>query len=284
MTGRRGFTLIEVVLALGLIMLLVGSLGVFVNQVSETRVDLRARSEQESSITIVFDALDGATSTCLALAGDGMPGFKGDAMSVEVSFDATTVQRALGNSPEMVLVPEDRLTLRFQPSSGVLSIARDGDRPRDLASRCFAVRFRYHDGNRWLAEWDSIRMDGLPHAMECSIWFDPWPDETVPEWFPDGYGEEDLDFEFPVDDYEGSSEEPMTLDQLFDSFGDDDSAGGFLDLEDDLPATDRRRIFAIPDADQPDESAFFEEPFFQDTLEGDWDDLPDDELEEVGDA
>ena len=61
MTGRRGFTLIEVLLALGLIMLLVGSLGIFVNQVSETRVDLRTRSEQESSITIVFDALDGAT-------------------------------------------------------------------------------------------------------------------------------------------------------------------------------------------------------------------------------
>ncbi|MCH2143635.1 MAG: type II secretion system protein GspJ [Phycisphaerales bacterium] len=283
MTGRRGFTLIEVLLALGLIMLLVGSLGIFVNQVSETRVDLRTRSEQESSITIVFDALDGATGTCIALAGDGMPGFRGDAMSVEISFDSTTVQRALGDSSELVLVPEDRVQIRFEPSSGVLSIARDGDRPRDLAVRCFAVRFRFHDGNNWLEEWDSIAMGGLPHALECSVWYAPWPDETVPEWFPEGYDEEGADFEIMFDDSEDFPEEPMSLDQLFDSFG-EDPADGFLDIDDDLPDTDRRRIFAIPDAEQPDESTFFEEPLFQESLDGDWGEPFDDDFEEVDDA
>ena len=34
-------------------------------------------------------------------------------------------------------------------------------------------------------------------------------------------------------------------------------------VNDDLPQPDRRRVFAIPDAEQPDESSFFEEPLFQ---------------------
>jgi prepilin-type N-terminal cleavage/methylation domain-containing protein len=280
---RSGFTLIEVLLALGLVALLVAALGVFVNQVSDNRVDIRAYSERESMVTSMFDALDAAVGTCIARAGDGSSGFSGDAFSVGIAFDAATVQRALETTPERVLLPGGRLDVAFSPGPGTLSVTRDRGPGRDLGPRCFAVRFRYHDGSRWQDEWDSIRMGRLPHALECSIWFDPWSDETIPEWFPEGYDElpDDEGFGDELDDFgsfdEFESSRPVDLDELLETFGSDEAGGSVLD--DGSPEPDRRRIFAIPDAEQPDEDTFFEG-----SLLPEFDDFMTPDPEEVEDA
>ena len=105
----------------------------------------------------------------------------------------------------------------------------------------------------WLEAWDSIINGGLPHAVECSIWFKPWPDEELPEWMP-LETEDDAALEYD------EMSESMPVERAFEEFGSTEANG----LEAELPEPDRRRIFAVLDADQPDEDAFFEESPFGD--------------------
>jgi type II secretory pathway pseudopilin PulG len=259
MNGRRGFTLIEVLVALGITMVLVGSLSLFVSQVSGTRTRVRDRSMREAAATTVLDAIDDALATCIARRSDGTSGITGDEGSIRIAFDTATVQRAFGESPEQVLSPGDLLTIEFSAGSGGFSLARDGDPLRELDPRFFATRLRYHDGRSWRSSWDALQMGGLPHAVECSIWFEPWPDGVVPDWFPEDY---DLDQD-PLALTFGAPAETSDADEMRDTFESLGDPRGGSSEEDDLPEPDRRRVFAIPDADQPDESTFFEEPLFQ---------------------
>ena len=263
MSVRRGFTLIEVLLALGLVMVLVTFLGLFVGRVADSRGELRAMSEREALVTTVFDAVDAATATCIALRADGKAGISGDETSLEIAFHATTIQRAFADDPGRVLVPGGRVTIEFgaDADGGRISLFRDGDRKRTLPSSLFALRFRYHDGRGWLTSWDSVRMEGLPHAIECAVWFVPWPDEVVPAWFPEDYGLNDGDGDEDVFAGFGPGDAgDLDPDPDLDLDLDPESRGDLVE-EDALPRPDRIRIFAIPDAEQPDESTFFEEPF-----------------------
>ena len=240
---RRGFTLLEILIVIGITSVLVSSLGLFVNQIASTRTFIRARAERDAAITVVFDALEDALATSVARAEDGAPGVSGDALSLEVSFDGTTVQRAMGSSPVRVLLPADRIGVFFDSSSGLFSIQRDGKQPTILQGEAFAVRFRYFDGELWHEQWDSIGMNGLPIAVECSVWFKPWPEGEVPEWFPDEFAE--FDENTDVSDEEAEYESFGTLREL--------------DEREDLPEPSRRRLILVPDAEQADEGAFFEE-------------------------
>ena len=270
MRVRPGFTLVEVLLALGLVLVLVTFLGLFVGQVADSRGELRAMSEREALVTTVFDAIDASTATCIALRGDGNAGISGDETSLDIAFHATTIQRAFADDPGRVLVPGGHVAIEFDADSGRTALSRDDDRTRTMPTTLFALRFRYHDGRGWRTSWDSVRMEGLPHAIECSVWFSPWPDEVIPAWFPEDYGlddgsgfeDEDVFAAFALDDAD------PVLDDIDDLEADlaSGTRGDLVD-EDALPRPDRIRIFAIPDAEQPDESTFFDEPFLSGELD-----------------
>lgn len=260
MSRRSGFTLVEVLIAVGIIAVLVATLSVFVSQVAGTRVRLRERAAVESASTTVLDSIDDALATCIARAGDGSPGIVGDELSLTVSHDTTVIQRALDAAPASVLQSEDRLRVEFLPGSGRFALARGEASPRELEGAIHAVRLRYHDGSAWRTDWDSVRAGGLPRAIECSIWFAPWPDGRMPEWFPE---ESDLDDPESSDPLEDPIGEPAfdSLDELLEA---SESEG----RETTLPEPDRRRIFAIPDAEQPDDSTFFDEPLLPQPVPG----------------
>lgn len=238
---RRGFTLLEVVIVIGITTVLVSTLGLFVSQIASTRTSIRNQAEREAGITMVFDVLEDALVTSVARSDDGGSGILGDSLSIEVSFEGTTIQRALGTLPERVLVPEDRVRITFSPSSGEFSLQRDKQESSTLGVSVFAARIRYFDGELWYEEWDSIGQSSLPVAVEISVWFRPWPNEEIPAWFPE---------ELAVDEEESSLEE-----ETYDSFG----TLRELDEREDLPEPDRRRFVVVPDAVQVDESVFFEE-------------------------
>jgi hypothetical protein len=88
-----------------------------------------------------------------------------------------------------------------------------------LITNLVAIRFRYHDGEEWLEQWDSS-VEGLPRAIEMSIWTTPWPAGEQPSWMP----EEGRD--------EMEEPEEATLD---------------AESADDLPTPDKQRIVAIFD-------------------------------------
>jgi len=237
---------------------LVSTLSLFVSQIAGARTSIRERATNEAHITLVFDSLTDALVTSLAKTNKGQAGVVGDSLSIEVSFEGTTIQRALESSPERVLAPEDRFGMTFDPQSGSLSLQRDSQSTERPIVDAFAIRLRYYDGSLWYEEWNSLNQSGLPVAIEISVWLNTWPNEEIPEWFPD------LDMGV-------GSVEPRSFqdeDAVLESFG----TLRELDEREDIPTPDRRRIIAVPDAQQTDESLFFETtPGF----------LPEDEMEPV---
>ena len=77
-----------------------------------------------------------------------------------------------------------------------------------------------------------------------------------------GFEDEDVFAAFALDDAD------PVLDDIDDLEADlaSGTRGDLVD-EDALPRPDRIRIFAIPDAEQPDESTFFDEPFLSGELD-----------------
>ena len=92
-----------------------------------------------------------------------------------------------------------------------------------------AIRFRYHDGNEWLGEWDGDR--GLPRGVEVQVWTSPWPPGMTPAWAP-------------------SSDDAVIEDQrevLFDEIDLRSFEETAVDPGD-APAPDRVRVLSILDA------------------------------------
>lgn len=244
---RRGFTLLEVLVVVGLTGVLVGSLSLFVNQLASTRASIRDRAVRDSTVTTTFDSLQDAVATCVARSQDGSAGVSGTPLSIRVSFEGTTVQRAMSGTPERVLQPLDMVEVSFDPGNGRISISRDKRPASSLEGSVFAVRFRFFDGELWHEQWDSIAMDGLPTAVECSVWLKPWPGGRLPDWFPEEDG--------ATGSFGDGDEDDELEDADFESFG----ALLELDEREDLPEPDRRRLILVPDPSQWDEDTFFEE-------------------------
>ena len=73
----RGFSLLETLIALGLIGVLIGTIGLFVNQIAASRTQLRASTGRDAFATAIFDGLETALMTAIARTGTGSPGIIG---------------------------------------------------------------------------------------------------------------------------------------------------------------------------------------------------------------
>ena len=217
----RGFSLLETLIALGLIGVLVGTIALFVNQLADSRAQLRATTGREALATAIFDGLEQALMTSMARTGTGAPGIVGTSRTVSVAHDGVVVSRVFGDVPQSVLEPESILRFEFDDSSGETRLRRDDSSASLPGIPLGAVRFRYLSGGRWFDSWDSFASGGLPAAIECSIWWVSPFDET----------EED----------EGMLEPDAFDFDAFDSSADDSPN----DLE--VVPPDRLRLMRVPD-------------------------------------
>jgi len=241
MTGSRtarGFSLLETLIALGLIGVLVGTIALFVNQLAGSRAQLRATTGREALATAIFDGLERALMTSMARTGIGAPGIVGTSRTVSIAHDGVVVSRVFGDVPQSVLEPESILRFEFDAASGETRLRRDESSASLPGISLGAVRFRYLSDGRWFNSWDSFASGGLPAAIECSIWWvSPFDEREENEGMLDP---EDLDFD------------------AFDSSADDSSN----DLEAIPP--DRLRLMRVPDggvsADDFGFDTFVEDP------------------------
>jgi prepilin-type N-terminal cleavage/methylation domain-containing protein len=227
---RRGFSLLEVLVAVGLLALLSALVYSFMWELFDRRTRALAVSERTQVATILFDRLEHDLMTVLASAGD-QAGLIGDEGGLTIFTRGVLI--APGASPRSDL---QRTAIRFDGARGVLEIRRDGNPgegetrggggDEGIAGVVRAVRFRYHDGSAWTGSFESGR--GLPAAVEVSIWFgrsEPGPDERPT----------DRD-EFPV-----GGEDPLFVpDPGFEPGPEDRAAPP-------PPPADRVRVIAIPD-------------------------------------
>ncbi len=233
----EGFTLLETLLAIGLIGAILAVAISLLGDVSAARDRIERRLRQAEGATLAIDLLADRVATATLTAVDGSVGLVGDASSLRVTGGGVSSIRLAPSVRRSPLL--DRSTLELAWRDGGLALRDDGAAWSLVAPDLVAIRFRFHDGEDWRETWDGGR-DGLPTAIEIAIWETPWPEGLTPPWMP----EPAFDEEAPFDD---------VFDDEFDAFdlGDLDALETFSTslpaAEDEIPEPDRHRIVAILD-------------------------------------
>jgi prepilin-type N-terminal cleavage/methylation domain-containing protein len=177
----RGFTLLEVLLALVLIaMLTSGIFGFMLNIVSRQDAVLESTRSIRAAGAL-FELLE-ADLACV-VAGDGVlgAGLAGDDRQLRVMtrrvwapLSAAEGAAALGDlqvTAYSFSVEEGVLRATRSPAEPRVNVAGGGGAGEPIAERIEALRFRYFDGRRWLESFDSLESAGLPAAVEVVVWF-----------------------------------------------------------------------------------------------------------------
>jgi len=246
---RRSFTLLEVLIAIGLSLALLSSVFTFYFNVLRIRRNVHEQGDVQRAATLLVDRLEGDLLTCTASHGSGEAGVRGDGTSLTIAsrgVSTSLAQRGL-ESPA-VFGDLQVTTYRFNTESGRLTMRRQAGRETDdvadeslLSERIAKVRFRYYDGSQWRDQFNSRAANALPIAVEVAIWFDSI-DEDAPREQPDGP--------------DATPAQPMER-RTF------DAEGGFDEFEyamrddrgfgADAPLPDRFRVIAVPDAAEPED-------------------------------
>lgn len=173
---RKAFTLLEVLLAIGLMAALSGGVFAFMWQIVAQKSALTASAMDGQAGDAVLERIE--SSLCGAVAADsaGNAGIVGTANSLKVLTRGVVLplkedDRAWGEG--------DLQGTEYSWSGGTLT-ARRWDAHRDrggagtaqtVSPHIEAFRLRYYHETEWTESFDSKAKDGLPVAVEVSLWF-----------------------------------------------------------------------------------------------------------------
>ena len=235
---HRGFTLLEVLIATGLILALFGSMFTFLFDLLSVRERALDHAAKQLAATTLIERVEADLMSCLVGDDARGAGIEGNSTRLKILTRsmAGSLARRGGNDPA-VFGDLQSAEYRFDDPSGHIEIARGpaGDRMEiadtftSVGGPVFLVRFRYHDGSGWRDSFDSLAADRLPVAVEVAVWFDPWPGIRPP---PDP----------------GDSLRPQRLTFDADDAFDERAFARESDLElFDEPTPDRIRVIAVLD-------------------------------------
>lgn len=254
----RAFSLLEVLVALALLGILLGSVYVFVTTLFDRESRALDEADRSQVATMVFDRLEADLMTAIASTGGGI-GIEGDANRVRIAH-----QSVLLGSPDAPSHDLQTTTIRFDKRSGRLVLERvSGDVEQSGRSSAEAypvpvrrAAFRYHDGASWRDRFSSTR--SMPAAIELAIWFgdptDPDSESSQSESLNGqgtGFGQTDTRMN-NGDPYFGNQGAAGAF--ADDPFGADSSGVEFNEWSEepeDLGQPDRVRMITIPDAQIP---------------------------------
>lgn len=243
---RRGFTLLEVVLALALSILLLGASMTFLWELADRRSTLARGSRDLHAGAVLMERLE--ADLAAGLVGDpgigsGIAGSefrlklvsRGVWLAAKPSADATPMT---GGAGEGDLQASE---YAFEPSAGRITGRRyvvkpgggggGGGAMEVISERVERVRFRYFDGKEWQASFDSLATGTLPVAIEVAVWFTSLKNPTAPP------------MEDPVAAPVAESGEGASDSEEQNTAAVDMDAG----VERRWPAPDRLRVIIVPD-------------------------------------
>lgn len=175
----RAFTLLEVLLAIGLIGILSGSLFTFLWQVSAQKTAVSQRAMDDQSADAVIERLESALIGAVAADSSGATGIQGSSTSLKL------LARGVG----LPMKEEDRAWsagdlqgVEFRLEGNAIKARRwDAHQSRaggtvpgteeTVSDHVGAMKLRFFDGQAWADSFDSKEMQGLPVAIEVSLWF-----------------------------------------------------------------------------------------------------------------
>lgn len=167
----RGFTLVEVLAAIALLVLLAAAVMSFLGVLRERQKTVGDAYERQRGLAIVMERMDAEIITCFADDGEGHAGIEGSENSLKLGSRGVGIATLGAQSMRMsstqiseISLAGDELRMSRSESEGAL--------PQVLrVQKVGKVRFRYHDGKSWLSSFNSRSAKGLPVAIEVSVWF-----------------------------------------------------------------------------------------------------------------
>lgn len=225
----RGFTLVEVLVAIGLLLALSGVLSGLLFGLMERRDRVAVEAARQGAVDVLFAEIDGALVGAFVEGPEGV-GIRGDERGLRILSRGVRVSPGSGLSDVVGVEFEHDvsrrmiLARRVAPGSGA-------ELPMEVAATDVArVRVRYLDGAAWKSSFDSGALGRLPAAVEISVWFEEGSGEA----------EEGLGDVTAVTDPDRADDGPRAGDAGLD--------GDAVDqVEEDAIAPSRRRVMVVPD-------------------------------------
>ena len=162
---RRGFTLIEMLLAIVLVLALSGAVTTFVWGViaSRDRTAEAARRADEWSRLVTL--IDGAVLTSCAQGSGGAFGGNGTSVLIPCRVMRLTPDATAGQGGGAAL------GVSFESGARAIVVTRGAER-EEAMSGVGAVSIRYWDGRAWSDSFAASAAGGLPAAVELAVWLD----------------------------------------------------------------------------------------------------------------
>lgn len=226
---RRGFTLLELIVAAMLILALVAAMALFLMDALRIRARVAEATDRARAADVLVSAIGQALETTLVEDPRLGAGIQGDATSLSVLRAGLASWRLGTNDRSRAMEEVDRIHVRFDRGARRIAIGRGEMQPSLLPGTIDRVRFRYFDGQLWRSEFDSVRVGRLPVAVEVALWLRPRAERPGPVDRPefDSAPDEEGDGGAAAGEEEG------------------DEPGWAIDADD---PPDRLRIVTIPDA------------------------------------
>lgn len=191
------FTLIEVLAAIGLLVLLAAAVMSFLGVLRDRQRTVGEAYERQRGLALMMERLDAEVMTCFADSGEAQPGISGTESKVTIGSRGV----GLGSLAAEAMRVSSTQFSTFELAGSDLRVTRTeeaGASPMVLNVQGIGkVRFRYHDGVEWQTTFDSVQSKGLPMAIEVSVWFaSTLSDAEMPQSSEESEGlDEDVDVE-----------------------------------------------------------------------------------------
>lgn len=181
MTSRRGFTVMEVLLALGLGAMLAGAVTAFAWRVASSQRALGLAATDAQGADALLDRLE--SDLLGAIAGDARRGAGVQGSSTRLRVLTRGVDLADGGAADIQEAVYEFIGPMLWLARG--PAGEPGER-HALSTRALRARFRYFDGRTWGTSFDSAASGRLPAAVEVALWFEPLGQSAPPpEFWPE---------------------------------------------------------------------------------------------------
>ena len=168
-SSSRAFTLLEALIAVGMMVLLLGALAMFVEDLSRTRQFVARTAAETRSADALFGALEAALQTAVLDGGNRGAGVTGTDRSIRVLSSRTDA--GSGSVAELARAAFSPLSATQVDQNGANVTIGRGGVSSTLPATVRAMRVRYWYEGGWGDSFDSLNAGTLPAVVEVGLWF-----------------------------------------------------------------------------------------------------------------